>query len=229
MVEIIITEIMEGVDIGDELLKYISDERKLRISKLKKDDKKRCMLAELLIKKVAHDKLNLPVNSINIHTGIYGKPFISSTFGFDFNLSHSGRYIVIAVSNEQVGIDIEKRMCIDFKIAQRFYSEGELKAVTSLPSYSEKLSKFFQIWTLKESYIKALGYGLYIPLNSFEINLGDTISVTDNNYKSQFHLYTTELDDYYLSVCFKENCIDTNFSYLSEIQLVEYIKELYYV
>jgi len=74
----------------------------------------------------------------------------------DFNISHSDEFVILAMSNRlRVGIDIEKIRDIDIDlISYNCFSNKEKKY---LKEKNDKLVNFFKIWTLKESYLKALG------------------------------------------------------------------------
>jgi len=86
-----------------------------------------------------------------------------------FNISHSDGVIVIAlVADGQTGVDIEsiniKRRSVD--LAQRYFSPAEYSAMLKLPR-NEQEQRFFDLWTLKEAFVKACGAGLKIPLRWF--------------------------------------------------------------
>ena len=102
----------------------------------------------------------------------YGKPAIAPEQQGQplfFNLSHSMDQLVLAVSRQEaIGIDIE---CVEktrrvAQIAERYFAPSEVKDLMRLPQ-TEHLRRFYQLWTLKESYIKACGLGLAIPLRHF--------------------------------------------------------------
>ncbi len=69
-----------------------------------------------------------------------------------------------------VGVDIEKIRPIDFAIAERFFTASEYRLLMDTAE-QERLQLFYTLWTLKESYIKFVGKGLSIPLDSFAIEL----------------------------------------------------------
>jgi 4'-phosphopantetheinyl transferase len=99
----------------------------------------------------------------------YGKPEIIPSQNLFFNLSHTETLIVCAVSREaNIGIDIEtiQHKTRSIAIAQRFFSTIEVTALLQCP-LSQQRSYFFQLWTLKEAYIKACGQGLSLPLKQF--------------------------------------------------------------
>ena len=102
----------------------------------------------------------------------HGKPFYQRT-GIQFNVSHSNKLGLIGFDPATpVGVDIEWKRP-DFarlKTAQRFFSAGEVKELESLPK-EQIHDAFFNGWTRKEAYIKALGKGLAIPLSKFQVSL----------------------------------------------------------
>ena len=102
----------------------------------------------------------------------YGKPAISeeqNLASLYFNLSHSAEKVVLAVSRfKDIGIDVEcarkpRRIAA---IAQRYFSDREVAQLLVLPQ-DQQQSRFYDLWTLKEAYIKACGMGLAIPLQHF--------------------------------------------------------------
>lgn len=105
--------------------------------------------------------------------GEHGKPSIdNNSAGLQFNLSHSGHYIVIAMARYQdVGVDIEAAKPgrdID-KIAESYFHPAEWQ--TNAGGSDEQ--RFYALWTLKEAFIKAEGKGLAIPLTDFYFDLAD--------------------------------------------------------
>ncbi|MDM8569583.1 4'-phosphopantetheinyl transferase superfamily protein, partial [Thiotrichales bacterium HSG1] len=96
-----------------------------------------------------------------------------------FNLSHTQGLIACAiVLRQDIGIDIENvnRNSANRDIAKRFFSAQEVVDLSSKPTHS-----FFDYWTLKESYIKACGMGLSLPLHKFTFHLDDCIKISFNS------------------------------------------------
>ncbi len=92
-----------------------------------------------------------------------------------FNLSHTDGLIICAVTlDHDIGADVEhiERNSDILNIANRYFSPIEVKELFSLPDEESKRSRFFDYWTLKESYIKAWGLGLAIPLEHFSFHIG---------------------------------------------------------
>ena len=93
--------------------------------------------------------------------GSHGKPALDPA-GPCFNLSHTGALVILGLTLEsEIGVDVERIRSIENRdaIAERYFSPSE---------YGQALSDevFFQCWTRKEAYIKAVGGGLSIPLKS---------------------------------------------------------------
>jgi len=91
----------------------------------------------------------------------------------EFNLSHAGDFTLIAIAQEcRVGVDVERiRSGISSHvIAQQYFSASEFAELQSFP-LKQRETAFFTCWTRKEAYIKALGEGLSIPLDSFDVSL----------------------------------------------------------
>ena len=109
-------------------------------------------------------------------TGPYGKPSIAAPAQFAdlrFNLSHShGLAVVAAARGLEIGVDVENvtRRSGGDDLAGRFFAPFEVAQLKRIDPASRKAA-FFDFWTLKESYIKARGMGLSIPLESFAFEL----------------------------------------------------------
>lgn len=104
----------------------------------------------------------------------HGKPFAAGT-GRQvlFNLSHSEDFILYAVSTRyRMGIDVERVRPLDEieRIASQFFCPAEYREIMDLPAHMRSKA-FFNCWTRKEAFIKALGVGLSLPLNRFQVTL----------------------------------------------------------
>ena len=77
-----------------------------------------------------------------------GKPFFEN--GPSFNVSHSGQYIVMAVSNKDIGVDIEENKEKDMSSLIRIFNEAEAKMI-------KEHADFYYLWCAKESLIKCIG------------------------------------------------------------------------
>ena len=106
----------------------------------------------------------------------FGKPYLPDAAEgrqLEFNLSHSGETVCIAVTRAvPVGIDVEKvKPSPDLdQVAERFFSAGERQDLASLTGQT-KVAAFYRCWTRKEALIKASGEGLSMPLDQFRVSL----------------------------------------------------------
>lgn len=92
--------------------------------------------------------------------GEKGKPYFENIPLF-FSLSHSGEYVLCAVSGRELGADIQKIQSTDvLKMAKRFFSESECRTLEGCESHRERQRLFFGFWTRKEAYGKLTGEGV---------------------------------------------------------------------
>ncbi|NSB12641.1 4'-phosphopantetheinyl transferase family protein [Clostridium beijerinckii] len=203
----------------------ISSEKKDRINKfIHKKDKIRALIGEILIRSIINAKFNLINKYIIFSKNEYGKPYLKCYPDFKFNISHSGEFVVCAIDNKDIGIDIEYIKNIEYKeIAKKFFSENEFEYIIK-NNIDIQLNKFYEIWTLKESYIKCCGQGLSIPLESFSINIDtyNNINVNINN-KTDTHIFTTLYveSDYKMSVCSVNTKITKNITRVDQDELID--------
>lgn len=103
--------------------------------------------------------------------GEYGKPCLKSAKGIHFNISHSGNMAMCALGGRQVGADIEMVRPYRQGLEKRIMSESERRVFLRS---DDKLKLFYQIWTLKESYLKYTGRGLG-ALGEITVLPGETV------------------------------------------------------
>lgn len=169
--KIYLLDIKDGTD-----RKLCSEAFPVRFEKSKKfrfeEDRLRSLGAAVLLNKV----LGLCENDIKI--GEYGKPY-SEKIKEKFSISHSGDYCVLAVSGNEVGVDIEKISPAHLNVAKRVFTEEEIAYVNG------DSEKFFALWTMKESISKAVGKGMLIHFNGFSVLPvldGSSVSVENGNF-----------------------------------------------
>lgn len=108
----------------------------------------------------------------------HGKPYIcnsSLAIPLKFNISHTEKMIVLAiVLDQEIGVDVEyfPRMNDVLEIAKGFFSTLEVEQLFALPPEQQK-ARFFDLWTLKEAYVKARGTGLSVQFNSFSFSFSN--------------------------------------------------------
>ena len=137
-----------------------------------------------------------------------GKPFLLRYSNIHINLSHSGGYVACAIGKKPVGVDIQcwKKRGKQELVIKKFHPE-EQKALQMADEAKRRLL-FHELWVLKESFIKAEGSGLGIPLDSFyteEIGEGKGRVLQKQNNKNYYYkLYPVRDRDFSLAACSEE-------------------------
>ncbi len=183
MVEIYATKILAAEDfqsMKDILLTILPESSRRKVTAFyRASDAQRSLFGELLVRRMICEKLGMRNGDLVIGFEEKGKPFIQD-YPIHFNMSHSGVWVVAAVSSAPVGIDIEQMKRNRLEVARRFFTEPEYKNLMDRPE-PERTDYFYTLWTLKESYLKAVGRGLTLPLNSFTIRWEQEEYVIDIN------------------------------------------------
>lgn len=225
MNKVFLISINDNFQIDNQILKLLSQERVNKINKFRfEEDKKRSIYAELLLKFVIQKNLNIKSKEIEFFYNEFGKPFVKGLNNKYFNISHSGEWVVFAYSDKNIGIDIELMEFFDLSIAKNLFAKSEYLDVLSLKNEADQKNLFFNIWTLKESYIKYVGKGLGIPLDSFEFKMiGEKIFFkSEYNVNPNFFNFSIS-QDYKLSIC-SENISLEPFQYLNIDEIVYFLK-----
>ncbi len=116
--------------------------------------------------------VDIGASDLRFEYGEHGKPGLPEHTDLSFNLSHSEKVGLVAVTyGTRIGVDVEHaREGRDFVgLARRFFSTVESDALMELTE-PERLAAFYRAWTHKEAYLKALGTGLSFPSNGFTID-----------------------------------------------------------
>lgn len=187
----------------EELSSAVGKDKQARIKCYRKhEDALRTLLADILVRVVVSGKLNLPPCDVGFSYNNYGKPYLKDYEGLHFNTTHSEDWVACAIDNRQLGIDIELVKTLDLGIAESFFSTEENNMLKSKAN-TEKLEYFYDLWTLKESYIKALGKGLTIPLDSFTaLKHKGCITLKSTFDSNTYYFKQYDIDSSYkLSVC----------------------------
>ncbi len=206
MIEVYAIRLSERLErrLFDSLLPYVAEEKRTRINRFgHREDAERTLMGDILVRATICSNLKMRNDDISFAISEYGKPTLEGDENFHFNISHSGEWVVCAFDQVQIGIDVECVRPIEFSIADRFFSKRECKDLMSKPNEAERLRYFYDLWTLKESYIKADGRGLSIPLDSFTIRSArGTITIETENEFRDCHFRQYQIDERYrLSVC----------------------------
>ena len=203
-------EISESIDPQQNILiDFVSEEKKRKLSKYRFNiDMKLSLYAELLIRCQICKLLLISNKEIIFDKTNSGKPYLHVHLNFYFNISHTRTAIVVALSDQEIGVDIEKIKQANLAISNKFFTELEQKYI--FDSY-DKDKAFYEIWTRKEAYLKYIGNGLKMPLTSFDVQ--------QSKIKSK--ITTFQLNNYLISVCLEKNGTKFDVLKLFESQIVD--------
>ena len=156
------------------LLKLLSPDEKNRAQKFRfAEDKRNYIVARGILRSLIGKYLNINPAQISFQYNEFGKPKIADNNPLHFNISHSRNIALFGFTNKMnVGVDVEwVNPNIEVKdIASSFFSTNEILKLLALPEKQQALG-FFNCWTRKEAFIKAVGEGLSFPLDKFEVSL----------------------------------------------------------
>ena len=155
-------------------LKLLSPDEKSRAAKFRfAKDSRNFIIARGILRLLISKYLEMNPAEISFQYSEFGKPGIADNHSLQFNISHSQNIALFAfVKKLKVGVDVEfVNPDIQVKdIATNFFSSNEVLNLLALPEKEHTLG-FFNCWTRKEAFIKAVGEGLSFPLDQFEVSL----------------------------------------------------------
>lgn len=195
----------ESIPFNDELISRISEERRKKIKKYRRDDDKiRSLYCELLARYALKKEFNLAADDIKFKKNRFSKPVLVSNENIHFNLSHCGRWIVCTVSDSPVGIDIEKIGSGDSRFIEEVLHYKEIEYLTRFEG-NEKNTKYYTLWCLKEAYGKYMGVGLNYEYqkNLFEESpQGWVLKAQQSDASESLYFQVKRLPgDYLIAVC----------------------------
>jgi 4'-phosphopantetheinyl transferase len=162
----------------EAILKYknvLTEKEVSNISFFKfKQAKDSYVVSQGVLRMLLSEYLGISPKLVKIGRKVKGKPYSIDDPNLNFNVSNSGQLVAIAFSyNDEVGIDIEQiRPLPDLdEMINTNFSAKELNFINSKPK--ERLNRFFRLWTVKESYLKAIGEGMRLTPDSLEFSIDD--------------------------------------------------------
>jgi 4'-phosphopantetheinyl transferase len=175
-------EVAAATELTDRYRNFVSVQEKQQEQRFYfAKDRHRYLLTRALVRSVLSRYVPIAAGDWRFEPSAYGRPLIVNDHelvrGLSFNISHTDGLIVLAVTGAgSIGVDTEPAgREISMRIADRYFSAKEVAAAKALPAALQP-RRLVDLWTLKESYIKARGMGLSIPLSKFSFNLDDSRS-----------------------------------------------------
>ena len=179
-------------------ISVLPEEKQRQIqSKRNEKNRFRSVIGYMLAVKIISQNYGIKKSEIEFFFDDNGKPFVKNA-GIFISISHSDNLVICAVSDKNIGVDIEKIRKVNFRTAKRFCTEkekmyifGKMPDENSLNNVSDDtLIRLFEIWTKKEAYGKMLGKGILYDMKNTDVSFVETqkfgdyiISVCEGGYK----------------------------------------------
>lgn len=143
-----------------------ADERGRAARFLAERDARRFVNAHVALRDILSVYVERRAQALSFRVNEFGKPHLAMVTDVEFNMAHSGECALVAVTHgAPVGVDVEWARP-DFEgmdLARRFFAPREIELLDAEPA------RFFEIWTRKESFLKAVGMGVSFPLNQCDV------------------------------------------------------------
>jgi len=139
-------------------------------------DRDRFIVRRGVLREILGHYLGMPPERVRFRSTRFGKPILdleAQVRDLRFNLSHSHGLALVGITRDrEIGVDIERIVPerADRQVAERFFAPGEIAALQDFAGRAW-VECFFHCWTRKEAYVKALGEGLSLPLDRFEVSV----------------------------------------------------------
>lgn len=138
--------------------------------------------------------------NVRIAEGTYGKPYFPDYPDIHFNVSHSEKMVIAVFADVEVGCDIEYVDSVDLNLAERFFCKPEYEFIMGHLE-QERKEAFYRIWTIKESFMKAVGSGMMLPLDKFCIKIGGNIQVEQHYNNEEYGIEDWKEGEYHAALC----------------------------
>ena len=212
---------------ADRLFACLGEERKERVTRYKRE-KDRLLgigagallslaVSERLQREAGAEMLLIEVDFSSLVTdgfpspaeletgkGEHGKPYLKKHPEFHYNLSHSGTKVMLACSDSEIGCDIEKIGPVRERVVKKAFAPAE-RAYVDAAEGTERDRRFTEVWTRKESFLKASGTGIDRVLGTFSVIGEDGQPVkTIVSEEGQYDVYCpAEVSGYECFLCVK--------------------------
>lgn len=200
----------------EKMLKYVSLNRRDKITKIKSLSQKKLTLYSALLVRMQLSKLSgVPNSMLNFETTSNGKPICKNFDNLFFSFSHTNEFILLAISDNEIGADVELVREISLNVAKRFCVEKELTYINENINEWKGYHNFFNIWTKKEAYIKYIGTGLSYDLRKINVLSEGEI----NNFKTWKESYGTKQ---YVCSIYSKNIGVTEIISVTPTEIIDY-------
>ena len=152
----------------DRALPLLDESRRNKVNRFPLAEKKaQCAAVGLLLRHLFGD--------VAYRYGENGKPYLANRTDLFFNVSHSGNYVVCAISDTDIGVDIEVGSAIRPAVMRRCFNTMEQEWIDNDSKH------FIRLWTMKEAYMKLVGSGLSLPPIDISLPISPTNGYDEQN------------------------------------------------
>jgi len=173
-IQLIFTRLTAPREFADHLYDLLSSDERARAASFRFENHHRRFIVARGLLRIALGKfLNVAAATVRFRYSEFGKPAIVDGPQIRFNVSHSEDMVLYGFGmDHDIGVDIEhiRPMEDSESIASRFFCAEECSDLLTVAS-DRRTKAFFDCWTRKEAFIKAIGEGLSFPLNRFQVTL----------------------------------------------------------
>jgi 4'-phosphopantetheinyl transferase len=211
----------------DRLLALLDTRTHARIERLGRlEDRSLRAAAHVLLRSILAQSLNVAPGRIRIATTPYGKPYVPNVRDFHFNLAHAGDWAVCATDTRPIGVDVEAVRPLELEAAEHMLSREEYRDLLR-QQRPKRLRQFYELWTLKESYVKALGVGFRIAPQSFTLRIQGrgAIALSGPNAVSGYHFQQYDIaQNHLVAVCATHAAFPRHIRYVGASALWEFAR-----
>ena len=175
--------------------------KKYDYSNLKHGERKKAETANgrKLLKTAVLREFGVDSDTLTIAKGEHGKPYFPDRENIFFNISHSGDFVAAAVGECPIGIDIQVVRNIRERMIDKLCNNDEKQFISNCP---DKDKAFIILWSLKESYIKAIGKGMSFPMSDINFKLEYFKDKAEGEFSNRSGRYfIRDYGEFVLAVC----------------------------
>lgn len=149
-----------------------------------------------------------------VKMGVHGKPYWAGADQIYFNISNTKGAVVCALSEQEVGIDVECKRKTSISLLRKCCEDTELRYILGKEYDSSQKEafemeimqeRFVQLWTLKESYLKMTGEGMYFPIRDVVFSIEQSAQGTEITCNQPGIFVQNHFGEYWISLCMQKN------------------------
>ncbi len=141
----------------------------------------------------------------------FGKPYFKEFHNIHFSISHTKGYVMCSFGDVNVGADIQVQSKDVVGLAKRFFTESECEYIFSKADRQLQKEAFYRVWVLKESFIKTIGRGMSVKLDSFSVIGENGVEIIQSYDDNKYYVKEYLLDGYSIAVCSRKNDFAENY------------------